>query len=61
MFGIRQSGEMEFKLGDIYQDAKVLMEANEAAKQLTKEELETILTDAPELKVKLETFKGGTL
>ncbi|MDF2868460.1 MAG: ATP-dependent helicase RecG [Anaerocolumna sp.] len=61
MFGIRQSGEMEFKLGDIYQDAKVLMEANEAAKQLTKEELDTILTDAPELKIKLETFKGGTL
>ncbi|WOO36364.1 ATP-dependent DNA helicase RecG [Anaerocolumna sp. AGMB13020] len=61
MFGIRQSGEMEFKLGDIYQDAKVLMEANEAAKQLTKAELDTILADAPELKVKLETFKGGTL
>ncbi|SHK01466.1 ATP-dependent DNA helicase RecG [Anaerocolumna jejuensis DSM 15929] len=61
MFGIRQSGEMEFKLGDIYQDAKVLMEANEAAKKLTKEELEAIFLKSPELKLKIVEFKGGTL
>ncbi len=24
MFGIRQSGEMEFKIADIYQDAEIL-------------------------------------
>ena len=31
VFGIRQSGIMEFRLGDIYQDASVLKEASEAA------------------------------
>ncbi len=61
MFGIRQSGDMEFKLGDIYQDAKVLMEANEAAGRLTKEELEEAFTKSPELKMKIVEFKGGTL
>lgn len=31
LFGIRQSGLMDFKLGDIYQDASILQKANEAA------------------------------
>ena len=31
LFGIRQSGLMDFKLGDIYQDAKLLQYASEAA------------------------------
>lgn len=31
LFGIRQSGLMNFKIGDIYQDAKILAQANEAA------------------------------
>ncbi len=31
LFGIRQSGMMNFKLGDIYQDAALLQKANEAA------------------------------
>lgn len=42
--GIRQSGEMGFKIGDIYQDASVLKEASEAAKQLTAEERRELLT-----------------
>lgn len=33
-FGIRQSGELQFALGDIYQDASVLQEASEAVKEL---------------------------
>ena len=41
-FGIRQSGLMNFKLGDIYQDAKILQMANEAADQLTEEDEEWI-------------------
>lgn len=35
LFGIRQSGDMSFKIGDIYQDAELLKEANEAANSLT--------------------------
>lgn len=37
LFGIRQSGLMNFRLGDIYQDAKVLQKANEAADILVRE------------------------
>lgn len=36
LFGIRQSGIMDFKLGDVFQDAKILQMANEAADQLKK-------------------------
>lgn len=35
LFGIRQSGLMDFRLGDIYQDARILQMANEAAATLT--------------------------
>ncbi len=41
-FGIRQSGFMDFKLGDIYQDANLLEKANEAADWLLKTENEWI-------------------
>lgn len=34
LFGIRQSGDMSFKIGDIYQDAELLRAANEAANTL---------------------------
>ncbi len=36
LFGIRQSGLMDFKLGDVYQDAGVLKAASEAADWLLK-------------------------
>lgn len=36
LFGIRQSGLMNFKLGDIFQDAGILQMANEAAGSLLK-------------------------
>ena len=32
-FGVRQSGELAFKLGDVYTDAEILREASEAAKK----------------------------
>lgn len=37
LFGIRQSGLMNFRLGDVYQDAKILQRANEAADLLIRE------------------------
>ena len=37
LFGIRQSGLMNFRLGDVYQDAKILQKANEAADLLIRE------------------------
>ena len=36
LFGIRQSGVLDFKLADVFQDAKVLQRASEAAAQLMK-------------------------
>lgn len=38
LFGIRQSGILEFKLGDVFQDAKVLQKASEAAEKLLKDD-----------------------
>jgi ATP-dependent DNA helicase RecG len=61
MFGIRQSGDMEFKIGDIYSDASILMKANEAAKNLTEKELETILNENPTLANKINNYDMGTL
>lgn len=34
VFGIRQSGVMDFQLGDVYQDAELLQKANEAAAEI---------------------------
>ena len=34
LFGIRQSGLMEFRIGDIYNDANILKNASEAAAQI---------------------------
>ena len=43
LFGIRQSGDMSFKIGDIYQDAELLKEANEAANTLNSAERAEIM------------------
>ncbi len=40
LFGIRQSGLMDFKIGDIYQDADVLKRAGECVKRLLEEDEE---------------------
>ena len=38
LFGIRQSGILDFKLADVFQDAKTLQNANEAVNQLLEED-----------------------
>ena len=38
MFGLRQSGSLEFALGDIYTDSGVLMQASEAANTVTEDD-----------------------
>lgn len=37
-FGIRQSGELQFALGDIYQDALILQQASDSVKQLLEQD-----------------------
>lgn len=39
LFGIRQSGDLDFKLADIYQDARILQQANEAASMFERAEV----------------------
>lgn len=42
LFGIRQSGLMDFRLGDVFQDAAVLKKASEAADWLLANDHESI-------------------
>ena len=43
LFGIRQSGLLNFKLGDVFQDAKILQMANESANDLLTSQNEWLL------------------
>jgi len=62
IFGIRQSGEIGFRIADIYEDSRELLEAAEAASSLTSEDPEL---SAPEhcrlLKALSATALGGTI
>lgn len=40
LFGIRQSGLMNFRIGDVYQDARILQMASEAAEEIEKTDQE---------------------
>lgn len=40
MFGIRQSGLLDFKIADVFQDAEVLKNAGEAANMILKKDPE---------------------
>lgn len=61
IFGIRQSGEMDFKLGDIYQDAAVLKSAADAVKKLRTEEVDQIFDANPYLEEKILYRGSNTL
>lgn len=55
LFGIRQSGLMEFKIGDIYNDAGILKNASEAAGEILALDFDLIL---PQHKALKEHLKG---
>lgn len=59
LFGIRQSGMLEFKLADIYQDGEILKAANEAAQTFTQEEYRLLLKKYKRLREKILFFTGG--
>ncbi len=44
LFGIRQSGLMNFKIGDVYQDAKILKQAAKAVSELSADEKMKIMS-----------------
>lgn len=56
LFGIRQSGELYFKLGDIYQDAGELQQANEAASAFTRNDISLLCRKYDNLRKKLEEY-----
>lgn len=56
LFGIRQSGMMEFKIGDVFQDAKVLQDANEAAEQLITQDPDLTMEEHQRLRRKIEQY-----
>lgn len=61
LFGIRQSGLMEFKIGDIYQDADVLKCASEAAQGILELDGDLSLPQNKELKNRVECYGSESL
>lgn len=61
LFGIRQSGILEFRLGDVFQDAKVLKQASEAAGDLLREDPNLLLPEHRALAERLDGYltRGG--
>ena len=56
LFGIRQSGTMEFALADIYQDARVLQDASECAGAILKLDEDLSLLQHEKLRVRLSDY-----
>lgn len=61
LFGIRQSGALFFRLADIYQDAKELTQANEAAGSFVREDVLQMCRKYQGLQKKLEAYTGEVL
>jgi ATP-dependent DNA helicase RecG len=55
-FGIRQSGDMVFEIGDIYQDAKELKQAAESVKELLEIDPQLEAEEHMALKVEMQRF-----
>ena len=55
-FGIRQSGDLDFVMADIYQDADILKQANEAAGRFEKDELLLMCKGNDKLRAKIESY-----
>ena len=58
-FGIRQSGDMRFKLADIYTDAEILKRASEDADRILSEDPELMLKKNEGLRIKIEKMSNG--
>ena len=56
LFGIRQSGDLNFKLADIYQDAAILKQANEAAAGFERTDIIEMCKTYRGLREKIQTY-----
>ena len=61
VFGIRQSGDLVFKLGDIYNDSSILKAAAEAVKSLREKDINQIFNENPRLEEYILYGGQGTL
>lgn len=61
LLGIRQSGLMEFKIGDIYNDAGILKNANEAAGEILALDFDLMLPQHKALKERLKGYMSEDL
>lgn len=57
-FGVRQSGLLEFKMADVFNDAPVLMEANEAAAGFRENDVRIMLKKYENLREKIKSYGG---
>lgn len=58
IFGVRQSGELEFKLADIFTDADILKQASEEVNAILDQDPELEGEEYRELKQKIEQYLG---
>ena len=56
LFGIRQSGILDFKLGDVFQDAKILQNASDAAAEILQEDPGLESEEHQKLKQHLQSY-----
>ena len=62
LFGIRQSGILDFKLGDVFQDSQVLQQASKAANLILKEDPQLEKEKYQSLKQQVQKIiQGGML
>ncbi|MCR5793089.1 MAG: ATP-dependent DNA helicase RecG [Lachnospiraceae bacterium] len=59
LFGIRQSGMFEFKLADVFNDAAILKDANECAKEFEDSGVRLMLKKYQHLRRKIEVYGEG--
>lgn len=61
LFGIRQSGILEFQIGDVFQDSRVLQKASEAANAILEEDAELMLLKHKGISERLNRYlaQGG--
>lgn len=61
LFGIRQSGVLEFKIGDVFTDASILQQASDAATCLLEQDEKLQLKEHENLKDRLDKYLNHSL
>lgn len=61
LFGIRQSGLMDFRIGDVFQDADILQKASEAAGRILDEDPQLEMDKNKKLKEHLQQYMDKSL